>query len=119
MDMPAPVRIFSSLASAGKAAANRNSKTRTGKRIQALCGAYVMLRTALARFIRAGLQSTGIKEGEIKMKTGFLASAAIAISLLAVPAQAAEYVTILLEKVVDRTPDQTWAKIGGYCAIQT
>ena len=52
------------------------------------------------------------------MKTGFFASAAIAATLLAsVPAGAAEYTTILLEKVVNRTPDQTWAKIGGYCAI--
>jgi hypothetical protein len=54
------------------------------------------------------------------MKTGFLAGAAIAVSLLALPAQAApEWATILMEKVVDRTPDQTWAKIGPYCAIQT
>jgi Polyketide cyclase / dehydrase and lipid transport len=52
------------------------------------------------------------------MKTGFFAAAAIAVGVLAaVPAQAAEYTTILLEKVVDRTPDQTWAKIGPYCAI--
>jgi hypothetical protein len=52
------------------------------------------------------------------MKTGFFAGAAIVLGLLAsVPAQAAEYTTILLEKVVDRTPDQTWAKIGPYCAI--
>ena len=54
------------------------------------------------------------------MKTGFLASAAMALAVLAGPAQAApEFTTILLEKVVDRTPDQTWAKIGPYCAIQT
>lgn len=52
------------------------------------------------------------------MKTRFFAGAAIVLGLLAsVPAQAAEYTTILLEKVVDRTPDQTWAKIGPYCAI--
>ena len=57
------------------------------------------------------------------MKKGFFASAAIAMAMLAVamlkagPAQAAEYTTIILEKVVDRTPDQTWAKIGPYCAI--
>jgi hypothetical protein len=52
------------------------------------------------------------------MKTGFFASAAIAVTMLAVlPAQAAEYTTILLEKIVDRTPDQTWAKIGPYCSI--
>ena len=52
------------------------------------------------------------------MKTGFFASAAIAAAMLAAgPAQAADYTTILLEKVVDRTPDQTWAKIGPYCAI--
>jgi len=54
------------------------------------------------------------------MRTSFLASAAIAVALLAsVPAGAAEYTTILLDKVVNRTPDQTWAKIGPYCAIAT
>lgn len=55
------------------------------------------------------------------MKTGFFASAAIALAMLAaMPAQAApEFTTILLEKVVDRTPDQTWAKIGPYCSIAT
>lgn len=52
------------------------------------------------------------------MKSGLFASAAIAVAMLAAaPAQAAEYTTILLEKVVDRTPDQTWAKIGPFCAI--
>jgi len=54
------------------------------------------------------------------MMARLLASAAMAASLLAsVQANAAEFTTILLEKVVDRTPDQTWAKIGPYCAIQT
>jgi len=54
------------------------------------------------------------------MKTGFLAGAAIAAVLALAPtAQAAEYTTILLDKVVNRTPDQTWAKIGPYCAIAT
>jgi hypothetical protein len=54
------------------------------------------------------------------MKTGFFAAAAIAVGVLAaIPAQAADYTTILLEKVVDRTPDQTWAKIGPYCSIAT
>lgn len=33
-------------------------------------------------------------------------------------AAAPEWNTILLEKIVDRTPDQTWAKIGGYCTIE-
>ena len=52
------------------------------------------------------------------MKSGLFASAAIAMAMLAgTQSQAAEYTTILLEKVVDRTPDQTWAKIGPYCAI--
>ena len=64
------------------------------------------------------------------MKTGFFASAAIAAAILAVstvqstaqapaqnPARPAEYTTIILDKIVDRTPDQTWAKIGPYCAI--
>ena len=54
------------------------------------------------------------------MTARLLASAAMAASLLvSVPARGAEFTTILLEKVVDRTPDQTWAKIGPYCAIQT
>jgi hypothetical protein len=54
------------------------------------------------------------------MKTGFFAGAAIVLALAAGPAQAApEFTTILLEKVVDRTPDQTWAKIGPYCSIAT
>jgi hypothetical protein len=54
------------------------------------------------------------------MQKSFLASAAIAAALLASgPAGAAEYTTILLDKIVDRTPDQTWAKIGPYCAIAT
>jgi hypothetical protein len=49
-----------------------------------------------------------------------LASAAILAALAPLPALAADpdYVTIVLDKVVNRTPDQTWAKIGGYCAIQ-
>ena len=42
------------------------------------------------------------------MKTGLLASAAIAAALIVTPAvQAAESTTILLERVVNRTPDQT------------
>ena len=54
------------------------------------------------------------------MRTSFLAGAAIAaVMSISVPAGAAEYTTILLDKIVDRTPDQTWAKIGPYCAIQT
>ena len=54
------------------------------------------------------------------MKTGFLASAAIAMAMLGAPAAgAAEYTTIILDKIVNRTPDQTWAKIGPYCAIAT
>ena len=40
-------------------------------------------------------------------------------ALIALPAAAAEpqFTTIRLEKVVDRTPDQVWAKIGPYCSI--
>jgi hypothetical protein len=59
-------------------------------------------------------------KGEMVMKKVFLASAAIAMAMLiSVPAGAAVYATILLEKVVNRTPDQTWAKIGPYCSIAT
>jgi Polyketide cyclase / dehydrase and lipid transport len=49
-----------------------------------------------------------------------LASAAI-IAALAAPLPALAdpaYITIVLTKDVNRTPAQTWAKIGGYCAIQ-
>ena len=54
------------------------------------------------------------------MKAGFLAGAAMSLALLAGPAQAVpEFTTILMDKVVDRTPDQTWSKIGPYCAIAT
>ncbi|HET7083993.1 MAG TPA: SRPBCC family protein [Rhizomicrobium sp.] len=54
------------------------------------------------------------------MKSRIFASAAMAMLMLAPSAaDAAEYTTILLEKVVDRTPDQTWAKIGPFCAITT
>jgi hypothetical protein len=61
------------------------------------------------------------------VKAGVFAGAALlvpalALSLFAAPAAAAdktpEFGTILLEKVVERTPDQVWAKIGPYCAIQ-
>jgi hypothetical protein len=56
------------------------------------------------------------------MKTGFLASAAIAAAMLVTTVAssgAAEYTSILLDKVVNKTPDQTWAKIGPYCSIAT
>jgi hypothetical protein len=53
------------------------------------------------------------------MNKGFFAGAAIALAVIAAPVHAAEYTTIILEKTVDRTPDQTWAKIGPYCAIAT
>jgi len=54
------------------------------------------------------------------MKMGAFAGAAMALLLLPGSAQAApEWNVILLEKVVDRTPDQTWARIGPYCAIAT
>jgi hypothetical protein len=78
---------------------------------------YVLLHGSWVRFIR---ERQGRKAKGIGMKTGFLASAAIVLALFSVPAQAApEWTTILMEKVVDRTPDQTWSKIGPYCAIAT
>lgn len=52
------------------------------------------------------------------MKTGFFAAAAMALLAGTAGAATPEWNTILLEKVVDRTPDQVWAKIGPYCAIQ-
>ena len=56
------------------------------------------------------------------MRAGVFAGAAfLALALAPLPAAAAdkapEFTTILLEKVVDRTPDQVWAKIGPYCSI--
>lgn len=54
------------------------------------------------------------------MKQGVFAAAAMALAIsCAGPAGAAEYTSILLEQTVARTPDQTWAKIGPYCAIAT
>ena len=49
-----------------------------------------------------------------------LASAAIIAALAPLPALAADpdYVTIVLTKEVNATPAHTWAKVGGYCAIQ-
>ena len=52
-------------------------------------------------------------------KNVFAAAAMVLTALFAAPAVAADYTTIILEKTVDRTPDQTWAKIGPYCAIAT
>ncbi len=52
------------------------------------------------------------------MKAGLFAGAAIAMALMGpAAAEPHEWRTILLEKVVDRTPYQTWARIGGYCTI--
>ena len=53
------------------------------------------------------------------MRALFAAAAMVLTTLCASAADTHEWNTILLEKVVDRTPDQTWAKIGPYCAIQT
>jgi hypothetical protein len=54
------------------------------------------------------------------MKKTVFAAAAMGLAMLsAAPATAAEYTTIILEKTVNRTPDQTWNKIGPYCAIAT
>ncbi len=52
-------------------------------------------------------------------KNVFAAAAMVLTALFAAPAVAADYTTIILEKTVGRTPDQTWAKIGPYCAIAT
>jgi len=53
------------------------------------------------------------------MKSGFLAGAAIAMADAGNRSGRGAGITTnrLLEKVVDRTPDQTWAKIGPYCSI--
>src|ERR1700743_3228950 len=112
MDMPAPVRIFRSLAAAGMAkrpsARMRRNMLPFDPRL--LCCA-----------VPAGVLSPDVKAKGIKMKTGLFAAAAIALALPAYAADTTphEWNTILLEKVVDRTPDQTWARIGGYCTIQT
>jgi hypothetical protein len=77
----------------------------------------VLLRARLPSLInRAKGPQTAMRGGH-RMK-GLFAGAAIAAMLLAsLPASAAEWNTILLEKVVNRTPEQTWARIGPYCAI--
>jgi hypothetical protein len=46
-----------------------------------------------------------------------VAGAALAASLLAGPAMAADYAVIHLETTVDRPIDAVWAKVGGYCQI--
>jgi hypothetical protein len=79
------------------------------------------LHAAWPRFIRV---AKAIKARGKAMKTMFAAAAIAALlagpAMAQTPAPAAhEWNSILLEKVVDRTPDQTWAKIGGYCAIAT
>ena len=53
------------------------------------------------------------------MRAGLFAGAAMTLLMTgAAGAATPEWNTILLEKVVNRTPDQVWAKIGPYCAIQ-
>src|SRR6185312_1916690 len=76
-----------------------------------------MLRGGRGRFIRD--QGTRKAKGKAMKKTVFAAAAMGLATLTAAPATAAEYTTIILEKTVNRTPDQTWAKIGPYCAIAT
>ncbi len=47
-----------------------------------------------------------------------MSAAAMACGVLAAgAASAADYAVIHLETTVDATPDATWARIGGYCAI--
>jgi uncharacterized protein YndB with AHSA1/START domain len=62
------------------------------------------------------------KGKEIQVKAAVLASAAMAMLAMGLPPSSAaaadrEFTTILLERVVDRTPDQVWARIGPYCSI--
>jgi uncharacterized protein YndB with AHSA1/START domain len=59
---------------------------------------------------------------ETSVRAAAFAAAAFAALALAPSGAAAadktpEFTTILLEKVVDRSPDQVWARIGPYCAI--
>jgi hypothetical protein len=75
-----------------------------------------LLRGTHRRFIR--VEKARKAKGMVMRKAVFASAAiALALSWTALPAAGAEYATILLEKVVDRTPDQTWAKVGPYCAI--
>ena len=39
------------------------------------------------------------------------------LALMAMPAMAADYTSFTLSTVVNATPEKTWAKIGGFCAI--
>ena len=41
----------------------------------------------------------------------------LAVGIAPAAASAADYVTIRHEVVVDRSVDQVWQRIGGYCAI--
>jgi opacity protein-like surface antigen len=42
---------------------------------------------------------------------------AVFVALLAGPALAADYTTFTLSTTANATPEKTWAKIGGFCAI--
>jgi hypothetical protein len=42
---------------------------------------------------------------------------AVILALSATPALAADYTTFTLSTVVNASPQKTWAKIGGFCAI--
>ncbi|HEV7959661.1 MAG TPA: SRPBCC family protein [Rhizomicrobium sp.] len=47
---------------------------------------------------------------------GILTGAALS-ALLAMPAMAADYASFTLSMVANASPEKTWAKIGGFCAI--
>src|SRR3954470_6885891 len=114
MNMPAPVRTFRSLAEA--VPASRQSAGTMIRNMPSL-DPPLILRGGRGRFIRD--QGTRKAKGKAMKKTVFAAAAMGLAMLSAAPATAAEYTTIILEKTVNRTPDQTWNKIGPYCAIAT
>jgi len=47
---------------------------------------------------------------------GILTGGAL-LALLAMPAMAADYTSFTLSTVANASPEKTWAKIGGFCAI--
>lgn len=42
----------------------------------------------------------------------------IAVILFADPSRASEYISVTLEKPIDRSADAAWAKIGSFCAVK-
>jgi len=65
-----------------------------------------------------GLKPQKINPGEDTLNRILTAAVLTAALFAAAPAFAADYSVIKLETTVDAPVETTWAKVGGYCAIQ-